>query len=143
MVSGSSMPSEVADAFARGARGWVSKRGPVEDVLDAVVAVRGGEKYLAPIAVTPVMDYLVNRAAAPPPAPTFVDALTMREREVLECLVSGMSRHAVASRLFISTNTVRTHIQSLLRAADVHSTLALTVAAREAGVAGWNQLSPR
>ncbi len=136
VVSGSSLPCEVADAFARGARGWVSKRGPVEDVLDAVVAVRGGEKYLAPTAVAPVMDYLVGGAAAPPPEPTFVTALTAREREVLECLVSGMTRQAVASRLFVSPNTVRTHIQSLLRAADVHSTLALLAAARQAGVHG-------
>ena len=58
VVSGSSAPHEVADAFARGARGWVSKRGPVEDVLDAVLAVRRGEKYLAPTAVAPVMDFL-------------------------------------------------------------------------------------
>ena len=134
VVSGSSQPHEVAEAFARGARGWVSKRGPVDDVLDAVVAVRGGEKYLAPTAVAPVMDFLVGRAIAPPRQRTFVDALTPRELEVLECLVSGMSRQEVAAQLFVSPNTVRTHVQKLLRSAKVHSMLALLAAAREAGL---------
>ena len=134
VVSGSSQPSEVADAFARGVCGWVSKHGPVEDLLDAVVAMRGGQKYLAPSVVAPVMDFLIGREA-PPREPTFVEELTPREREVLQCLVDGLDRHEVASRLFVSSNTVRTHVQRLLKSANVHSTVALLAAARRAGVA--------
>ncbi|MGZ4536411.1 MAG: response regulator transcription factor, partial [Nocardioidaceae bacterium] len=66
--------------------------------------------------------------------PSFVDDLSPRELEVLQLLVAGLSRAEVAERLVVSPNTVRTHVQNLLKAADVHSTLALVAVAREAGV---------
>jgi DNA-binding NarL/FixJ family response regulator len=47
-----------------------------------------------------------------------------------------MTKKEVAQRLFVSVNTVRTHVQHLLRAADVHTTLALVAAGRELGVTG-------
>jgi len=134
VLSGGSDPHEVAAAFARGAHGWVSKRGSVEDVLDAVVAVRRGEKYLATSTVGAVMDLLTEQASTPAHAPSFMDRLSPREREVLQFLLAGMSRQEGATQLFLSPNTVRTHVQKLLRSADVHSTLALLAAARRAGV---------
>ena len=66
----------------------------------------------------------------------FVSDLSPREYEVLRCLVAGMTKKEVAQRLFLSVNTVRTHVQHLLRAADVHTTLALVTAARELDVTG-------
>jgi DNA-binding NarL/FixJ family response regulator len=45
-----------------------------------------------------------------------------------------MCRQEVAQRLFVSPNTVRTHVQKLLKSANVHTTLALIAAAREARV---------
>jgi DNA-binding NarL/FixJ family response regulator len=68
-----------------------------------------------------------------------VDNLTPRELEVLRCLVSGMTRAEVAQHLFVSTNTVRTHVQSLLRRADQHSALALVAFARSLGVKGIDE----
>jgi two-component system nitrate/nitrite response regulator NarL len=52
------------------------------------------------------------------------DQLTRREREVLMLLVEGLSGAAIARRLRISSNTVRTHIQSILTKLQVHSRLA-------------------
>lgn len=132
VLSESRWPLDVAAAFARGAHGWVSKTGPLDDLLSAVDAAHRGERFLAPAVVGPVMALLNERLGHRTRAPSFVDTITSREREVLDCLVEGLSRTEVASRLFISPNTVRTHVQNLLRAADVHSTIALVAAARGA-----------
>lgn len=107
VVSGSYQPFEVADAFAREVRGWVNKCGPVEDILDAVVAGRGSETYLAPSVVAPVMDFLIGRVAAPPLEPTFVEGPTPLEREVLKCLVEGLDRQEVASAVRVTQHSAR------------------------------------
>ncbi len=54
-----------------------------------------------------------------PPQPA-VDALTRREQQVLGLLVDGVSTRSIASRLGVSTNTVRTHVASVLRKLRVH-----------------------
>jgi DNA-binding NarL/FixJ family response regulator len=65
---------------------------------------------------------------------TLVGALTPREREVLQCMVSGMTRSSIAQHLFLSPNTVRTHMQNVLGKLGVHSTLAAVAVARRAGI---------
>ena len=55
---------------------------------------------------------------------------------MLRCLVAGMTKKEIAQRLYLSVNTVRTHVQHLLHAADQHTTLALVAAARELDVTG-------
>lgn len=64
----------------------------------------------------------------------FVDQLTAREREVLGLLVEGASGQTVARRLGISSNTVRTHVQSILAKLQVHSRLEAVAFAVRHGV---------
>ena len=52
-----------------------------------------------------------------------VARLTVREREVLGLLVAGLDRSAIGAPLFLSPNTVRTHIQNVLRKLEVHSSI--------------------
>ena len=49
--------------------------------------------------------------------------LTLRERQVLDCLASGAGRSEAAARLNISVNTVRTHMQNIMTKLGAHSTL--------------------
>ena len=49
--------------------------------------------------------------------------LTVREREVLDCITGGLSKDDTAERLGVSVNTVRTHTQNLMVKLGVHSTL--------------------
>jgi DNA-binding NarL/FixJ family response regulator len=67
-------------------------------------------------------DRFLNRCLAPPPAP--FDALTRREVEVLRCMAAGIPRRAIAERLVLSPNTVRTHARNVLAKLGVHSSLA-------------------
>lgn len=63
-----------------------------------------------------------------------IGSLSAREIDILSCLVEGMSRQDIADRYVLSTHTVRTHINNLLRKLDVHSTLAAVSIARQVGL---------
>jgi DNA-binding NarL/FixJ family response regulator len=138
MVSGSGDVGGVIDAISAGALGWVPKDSPVEVLLDAASIVAHGNMFLPPALLGAVVQTLL-RDHLGATVPGLLDEVTPRELEVLRCLVAGMSRSDIAGRLFLSTNTVRTHVQNLLRRADVHSTLALVATARELGVRGIDE----
>jgi DNA-binding NarL/FixJ family response regulator len=76
-----------------------------------------------------------------------LDALTPREREVLDLLAEGRSQDAIAQELFITPKTVATHIQRVLAKLEVHSRAqAVAVALRQSGddFVGhyWRELEP-
>lgn len=135
VVSAGRDPDQVLDAFQRGAHAWVDKTGRVQELLDAVLAVRAGHLYLSAAAVRPVVRRQAHLAQPASATTGFAAECTERELEVLRHLMAGMTRPEVADALGLSTNTVRTHVQNLLRTAGVHSTLALIATAREAGIA--------
>jgi DNA-binding NarL/FixJ family response regulator len=85
--------------------------------------------WVDPALLGEVMPALLARALTPAPDPFAV--LTQREREVLDCMVAGLSRAEIATRLRVSGNTVRTHTQNLIGKLGVHSSLqAVTLALR-------------
>ena len=65
-----------------------------------------------------------------------LEALTSRERQVLACLIDGLSRTEIGELLHVSPNTVRTHVQSILHKLKVRSALAAVAMARRAGLQG-------
>jgi DNA-binding NarL/FixJ family response regulator len=74
------------------------------------------------------------RAAAE--AGSALDALTAREREVLELLAQGMTNKEMAEKLVITTNTVKRHLKSIFQKLDVHTRSAAAAVAVGAGVRG-------
>lgn len=134
MLSGIDATQQIVQALDCGAQGWVTKTTRFETLIFAIKAVLRGHMYLAPQTLKPVILYLLAQARVTVSEPSFVDELSPRELEVLRCLIGGMSRAEVADRLFLSVNTVRTHVQHLLKHADRHSTLALVALARDLGV---------
>ncbi len=141
MLSASDDTDHVVDALARGASAWVLKDASAENLLLAASEAVHGHMYLYPTTVRPVVELLLTRARGKADA-TFLDVLSQRQHDVLMCLVAGMTRAETAEQLFITTHTVRTHVQHLLRAAEVHSTLALVARARELGVTGLDVPTP-
>lgn len=141
MLSATDAADHVVDAIALGASAWVLKEGSADDLLLAASEVLNGHMYLSPTTVRPVIERLLTRVREHD-QPTFLDELSKRQREVLQCLAAGMTRAETAQHMFITTNTVRTHVQHLLRAAGVHSTLALVARARELGVSGLEVSNP-
>lgn len=143
VLSGSSQPHLIVKALECGARGWLSKTTRLDALVTAVWQVLDGQMYLAPSTLRPVLTHLLSDVRRREAAAGFVADLTPRELEVLRCLVSGMTRAEVAKHLFVSMNTVRTHVQSLLRRSDQHSALALVAFARSHGVTGIDEIEER
>jgi DNA-binding NarL/FixJ family response regulator len=139
VLSGATDPRLVVRALDAGASGWLSKTTQVNALVAAVWQVLDGNMYLAPAMLRPVLGHLLADIRRQRAAVAFVDDLTARELEVLRCLVSGMTRFEVARQLYVSTNTVRTHVQNLLRRSEQHSTLALVAFARSHGVRGIDE----
>ena len=115
-------------ALQDGVRGWVGKDESVQALLAAVRGMQRGETRLPPALLTQVLGRLT------PGQPGPLDVLSSRQREVLQGLVDGLSRGAIGERLFVSKNTVRTHIQQLLGRLGAHSMLEAVAMAREAGM---------
>jgi DNA-binding NarL/FixJ family response regulator len=90
------------DALDAGARGFLVKEAPLDDLMRAIRVVGEGGTYVDPA----LAGVLVG-----PQATDRLRALSPREREVLRLLADGMRNDAVAAHLSISTSTVRTHVK--------------------------------
>ncbi len=104
-----------------GAKGYVLKEAPHETLLRAIEKVAGGEGYVDP-ALMPA--FLTGKDD---------DTLTAREREILQLLADGMSNADVATKLFISQETVKSHVRHILAKLEADTrTQAVAIALREA-----------
>lgn len=111
-------------AVRAGVRGWVPRSAPIDALLTAVREAAAGGTWLPPTILTRVLEELLGEPEHDDPVRALLATLTAREREVLACLAEGLSRPAAAARLRMSTNTLRTHVQSILSKLGLNSTLA-------------------
>ena len=113
----------LSDAIAAGARGYVMKGSPPEDLLRAVRTVTGGKPF-----VDPSLSPALLMSAVGPDAP-----LSEREREILQLLAEGLHTDEVARRIGLSSETVKSDtkraIQKLEADTRVH---AVAIALRQA-----------
>jgi DNA-binding NarL/FixJ family response regulator len=110
--------SDVVTGLMRGVRAWLPKTVDVDQLVRVIRGVHVGEAWLAPDLLGRVLTDLVVDASPDP-----LDGLTTRERQVLQCMVDGLTRMEIARRLHLSVNTVRTHTQSIIAKLGAHSTL--------------------
>jgi DNA-binding NarL/FixJ family response regulator len=105
----------------------------IDEFLAAVDEVLIGQMWVPPRMLSDVLESLLETQVGGGRQRSFAEELSPRQQEILSCLAEGMSRPEIAARMGISHNTVRTHIQALLKKADVHSTVALLARARAVG----------
>jgi DNA-binding NarL/FixJ family response regulator len=122
MLSRSSEPERIVAAIQAGAAAWIRKDESVEYLLEALRGIARGQTWLPAAETGNVLSLLLHQQDSRnddvPPA-----RLTLRERQVLDCLASGAGRSEAAARLNISVNTVRTHMQNIMTKLGAHSTL--------------------
>jgi len=113
---------------------WVSKDAPSSQLVEAVrVAVRG-EGFMEPGLLADVLQELAAARGREEVGAEMLGHLTGRELEVLQCLVDGLDRAAIAQKMYLTTNTVRTHVQHTLGKLAAHSSLEAVAIARRCGL---------
>lgn len=118
-------------AINSGASGFVTKDAEPAELLEAIRRVHRDESWIPPRLLTGVLRGLKKSSRDLTSDEVLISGLSPREREVLALMVSGLDRAGIARRLFLSTNTVRTHTQNVLAKLGVHSSLeAVSVALR-------------
>jgi len=125
----------VYQALRAGASGFLGKSAGPAELLDAIRLIHRGEALLSPAATRS----LIARCLASPeygdrPAPTRLAALTEREREVLALVAEGLSNDEIAQRLFLSPQTVKTHVNRAMTKLGAHDRAQLVVIAYQTGL---------
>jgi DNA-binding NarL/FixJ family response regulator len=105
MLTSYSGRADIVRALEAGARGYVLKAGPPEELFRAVRSACVGGMGLAP----EIVSDLFGQVAAPRPD------LTQRETEVVRLMADGHSNRAIAETLFLSEATVKTHLVRIYR----------------------------
>jgi DNA-binding NarL/FixJ family response regulator len=136
MLSDSSEPDRIVASVRAGASAWVRKDASFEHLLQVVRGVARGETWLPPTETGTVLQMLMRTQDRQQEDNTLLAALTPREREVLACLATGAGRRDVAEQLYLSANTVRTHLRNLMAKLGVHSTLEAVAMTRQGDIAG-------
>jgi DNA-binding NarL/FixJ family response regulator len=124
----------VYEALRAGASGFLLKDIGRDDLARAVRTVADGEALLAPTVTRRLIDAFVQRGPSALRETSRLDSLTVREREVLECVARGMSNAEIAAELFVGEATVKSHVASVLLKLDVRSRVNAVIAAYELGV---------
>ena len=126
----------VARALRAGASGFLGKTASTDDLLAAISTIASGDSLLSPQAT----QALITRFLATPeprsnPAQHDILAgLTAREQEIMALAAQGYSNDDIAAKLFLSTHTVRTHIQRAMMKLHARDRAQLVVIAYQTGL---------
>ena len=124
----------VYEALKAGASGFLLKDAPRDQLVDAVRTVAAGEALLAPALVRRLIEDFVRRPAPGAGSPAELRDLTERELEVLTLVARGLANAEIATRLFVSEATVRTHITHILAKLGLRDRVQAVVLAYESGL---------
>ena len=122
------------ETIRAGACGFLLKTAPSHQLLETIRAAAAGETVLAPSITRRLLERFV-RTAAPHAAARRLEDLTSREREVLELIARGLSNEEIATALFVSEATVKSHVNTLFRKLEVRDRVQAVILAYECGLA--------
>lgn len=102
--------ASILGALRAGARGYLTKNAGRADIARAIHAAASGQSILDGAVQAAVLEAAMSGPARPAPAAELPDGLTSREADVLALIAQGISNSEIAAALFLSPNTVKTHI---------------------------------
>lgn len=109
MLTISKHDEDLFGAITAGADGYLLKNAEPDELRRAINLVYEGKSVLSPEVTARVLKAVSNAQGLPPAV-----GLSRREMEVLSCLSQGMTSAQIASDLFITENTVKTHVRHIL-----------------------------
>jgi DNA-binding NarL/FixJ family response regulator len=121
-------------ALQAGASGFILKDNEPEDLLRAVRVVAGGEALLAPNITRRLIENFVEARPRRLAGGTALNGLTDREREVLRLLALGRSNAEIATSLYISEQTTKTHVSRILQKLNLRDRVQAVVFGYETGL---------
>ena len=113
----------LVEAVEAGASGFLGKDEAANEVLAAAKAAADGEVLIDPTVLTRLLHQVAREREARREFQDLLEDLTDREREILQLLAEGLRNDDIASKLFISPQTVQTHVRNILGKLRVHSKL--------------------
>jgi two-component system, NarL family, response regulator LiaR len=129
MLTSHQTDTEIIAALSSGADAYCIKGASVERLLSAIAAAVEGATYLDPQIARRVIDNLK------PPSPSGNAAnLSQRELEVLRLMVEGLSNPEIAQKLYLSPNTVKTHVRGIMNKLSVDDRVQAAVVALRSGL---------
>jgi DNA-binding NarL/FixJ family response regulator len=120
LVSMHSDEAYVLRALKSGARGYLLKASPEADVLTAVRAVAAGNAYFSPKITKLLVEEYVNEVRRRGAEDSY-DLLSIREKEILQLLVTGKTNREISDMLHISVSTVETHRTNVFQKLGAHN----------------------
>jgi DNA-binding NarL/FixJ family response regulator len=122
ILSVHSQTDDVVRTVQSGARGYVLKNAPTQELARAIETVHAGQGYFSPDVARVAAHHFAREMREGPKVPHLSD----REREVLIAVADGLSNKEIASRLNVGVRTIETHRERLMRKLNVHSAAGLT-----------------
>ena len=100
----------ISDILKAGALGYVLKNTGKESLLNAISTLQAGSNYLSEEVSKTLLSSFIKNV----PYEHAMEKMSDREKEVLDCIASGLTTQEIGEKLFISKNTVETHRKNLL-----------------------------
>ena len=134
MISMHASPEYAARAFAAGASGYLNKDSAFDELSEALDEICAGRRYLCRAIDAELVKQHERRAGA---VTSGLDALTPRQRQILQLVAEGKGTRQIAEQLFLSVKTVETHRTQLMHELGIHDIAGLTRCAVR-----WGLVSP-
>lgn len=125
----------VNEMIRAGADGYVLKNADKKEILLAVRAVAGGERFFSPTISKLMIDGFIKKASTVEKEVAGNSLLTKREIEVLRFIAEGLTSREIADKLFLSLNTINTHRTNIMKKLNIHDTAGLVKYAIQNGLA--------
>lgn len=136
LISGFASRDVVTRALQMGIRGFLHKSMHAKSLLNAIRFMALGERYVpVDFMIDPASLSIEDHAAMRQPGPTHLaEALTLREKEVLEALCLGRTNKEIARELRLSEPTIKLHVKTLYRRLGVSNRTQAAMVARSQGL---------
>lgn len=105
----------ILKALCSGACSYISKKASLEEIVDALRIVANGGSYMSPSIAREIVNHLMGGRISK------ATILTDRQKEILEKLVDGKSYQTIAGELFVSVETVRSHVKKMYKVLHVNN----------------------